>query len=154
KMKQKIGASDVVQDVCLLATQRFESFRGSTRAEFRGWLRRALLNRIADSRRRFDCSQKRRVTREVELDEVAVMVDSQRMPHSSLIAREESVKLMSAMKRLPEDYRVVLRLRNWDLLTFDEIGKLLERSGDAAQKLWTRAVKRLEQELMSGRPQR
>lgn len=147
RLRQKVAASDVVQDTCLAISERFETFRGTSEPEFRGWLRQVLLNSLADSRRRYVKSQKRQVSREVVLGDGATLPAQNISPRTSMIANEEAGQLMAAMERLPDDYRQVLQLRNWDLLPFEDIGTRLNRTADAAQKLWTRAVKRLEQEL-------
>ena len=52
-----------------------------------------------------------------------------------------------AIKRLPVRYREVVRLRNQELLSFDEVGARLGLNAGAAQKLWSRAVARLGQYL-------
>ena len=56
-------------------------------------------------------------------------------------------ELVRALERLPEDYRRVIILRYQEQLPFEEIGRLLQRSPDAARKLWARAVERLHEEL-------
>ena len=68
-------------------------------------------------------------------------------PRASCIAKEESEALRAALHRLPEDYRTVLRLRNWECLPLAEVGRRMNRSEEAARKLWSRAIVRLQQEL-------
>jgi DNA-directed RNA polymerase specialized sigma24 family protein len=41
----------------------------------------------------------------------------------------------------------VVVLRNWDRLPFEEIAVRMERTAEAARKLWSRAIVRLQQEL-------
>ena len=60
---------------------------------------------------------------------------------------EQTRKLQEALARLPEDYRRVLALRYEEERTFEEIGRLLQRSENAARKLWLRAVERLQGEM-------
>ena len=55
--------------------------------------------------------------------------------------------LMAALGRIPEDYRRVVVWYQYDRLTFKEIGRRLERSAEAARKLWSRALIRLTEEL-------
>jgi RNA polymerase sigma-70 factor (ECF subfamily) len=50
---------------------------------------------------------------------------------------------------LPDDYRRVIELRYLEEQSFEEIGARMQRSADAARKLWARAVERLQQELES-----
>ena len=42
----KIGASDMVQQAMMQAVQGLDGFRGSTEAEFRGWLRQILARHL------------------------------------------------------------------------------------------------------------
>jgi RNA polymerase sigma-70 factor (ECF subfamily) len=60
---------------------------------------------------------------------------------------EQDEALQAALGRLPADYRQVITLRYHEQLSFEEIGRLLQRSPDAARKLWARAVERLQEEL-------
>src|SRR5262249_31493145 len=116
--------------------------------------RQLLLNNLADFVRRYRASAKRRVGREVSLDNgdssaergggLAADISS---PSAQAMAPEEAAVLGRALTRLPEDYPQVLKLRYEDDLSFEEIGRRIERSGNAARKLWVRAVQRLEEEL-------
>ena len=51
-----------------------------------------------------------------------------------------------ALDRLPEEYRRVVVLRFEEGRSFEEIGRLTDRSADAARKVWSRAMERLRQE--------
>ena len=55
--------------------------------------------------------------------------------------------MRAALQGLSDEHRQVLRLRNWDGLSFAEIGGRLNRSEDAARKLWSRAVEKLQAKL-------
>jgi RNA polymerase sigma factor (sigma-70 family) len=63
------------------------------------------------------------------------------------MARERAELVRRALDRLPEDYRWALLWRYQETLSFEEIGRLLQRSPNAARKLWARALVRLQQEL-------
>jgi RNA polymerase sigma-70 factor (ECF subfamily) len=63
------------------------------------------------------------------------------------MANEKAEAVARALERLPEDYRRVITLRNQERREFEEIGRLMERSTDAARRLWSRAIERLQQEL-------
>jgi RNA polymerase sigma-70 factor, ECF subfamily len=60
--------------------------------------------------------------------------------------RERALALRRALNRLPEEYRRVVILRFEEERSFDEIGRLTDRSPDAARKVWSRAMERLRQE--------
>ena len=52
KMRLRVDASDLTQDVMLLAYQSFDQFRGTTEAEMVTWLRRILVHRLTDLAKR------------------------------------------------------------------------------------------------------
>jgi len=150
----KGGASDLVQETFLEAQQDFEQFRGTTGAEVLAWLRRILLHNVSNFRRRYTGSEMRQIGREVSLDgpgsqgeiKPSPALDTS-SPSSHAAANEESVALDRALQRLPADYREVLILRHEQSLSFAEVGQLMDRSAEAARKLWARAIARLRLEL-------
>ena len=52
-----------------------------------------------------------------------------------------------ALERLPADYRQVIFYRYQDELPFEEIGRRMNRTANAVEKLWLRAIERLRHEL-------
>lgn len=155
-VQRKVAPSDLVQETFLKAQQHFERFQGTTEEELLAWLRRILCNDLLNTVRHYAGTDKRQVGREVELapeDSSDVptnnLVDSAPSPGSDLIAREEAGEVRQALARLTEDYRQVILWRNWERLSFEEIGQRLGRSAEAARKLWTRAVDELARMLES-----
>lgn len=147
-LQAKLGASDHVQETLLAAHQNLGQFRGQTPEEFRGWLRQILINDMHQARRRFFGTGQRDVQREQSIDDSAArpgpLVDAQLTPGSDAVAREEARLLDEALARLPENYREVIRLRDWEELTFPEVGARMGISEEAARKLWRRAILKLE----------
>jgi RNA polymerase sigma-70 factor (ECF subfamily) len=91
----------------------------------------------------------RRVQREVSLDDGARTVAGFGPSPSSVLSASERERLIARqLERLSEHHRLVILWHHRDGLPFDEIGRRLHRSADAARRLWSRAVDRL-QELMS-----
>jgi RNA polymerase sigma-70 factor (ECF subfamily) len=154
QLKAKGGASDLVQETLLHALRGFGRFEGDTEAELLAWLRRLLLNNLTDFTRLYRATGKRQVAREVGLaapdssggrrPELAADVCS---PSGQAAQREQAQAVEEAMRRLPEEYRQVLLLRYQDEQPFEEIGRRLGRTANAARKLWLRAVERLQHEL-------
>jgi RNA polymerase sigma-70 factor (ECF subfamily) len=153
-LRAKNSPSDLVQETCVEVQRDFGNFHGDSEAELLAWLRQLLLHRVGKLRRRYRDTQKRRLGREVALggDDssggpglgLAANVLS---PSGQAMEHEQDEVLQAALGRLPEDYRRVIILRYEDQLPFEEIGRLLQRSPDAARKLWARAVERLHKEL-------
>jgi RNA polymerase sigma-70 factor (ECF subfamily) len=152
-LQAKEGASDLVQETFLEAQRDFGQFVGASEGELLAWLRRLLLNNVANFTRRYRTTGKRSVEREVALDQVAnrplqdalpAAVDS---PSGQAVANEEAAALARALDRLPHDLRQVLRLRYEERRPFEEIAVLMGRSANAVRKLFARAVVRVQQEV-------
>src|SRR5262245_9801346 len=58
-LRAKGGASDLVQETFLEAHRDFNQFRGADEAELLAWLRRLLLNNVANFGRRYRGTEKR-----------------------------------------------------------------------------------------------
>lgn len=149
-LRNRIAASSLVQVTCLDACVSFrEQFRGETEEELRAWLRRILLNNLANEVRRLK-TDKRDVGREVPLagqgDDVT---DPAASPSAQAAAREEAEALDRAIEQLPEEYRQVILLRNREQLAWQEVGQRLGRSAEAARQLWTRALVKLHEIMES-----
>jgi RNA polymerase sigma-70 factor (ECF subfamily) len=153
-LRGKAGASDLVQETFLEAQRDFAAFAGASEQELLAWLRRLLRNNLANFARRYRGTAKRQIGREVRpgagssarqpLDRLP---SAARTPGEEVIARERAGRVWEALERLPDKYRRALLLRCRDGCSFEEIGRRMKRSRNAAQKLWARAVERLQQHL-------
>jgi len=101
---------------------------------------------VARNRIRSDVRRKR----ERALDSLAASVDGAILPEApgsspaSIATQRERVdRLMHAIEQLEPDRRRVIELRDLEELPFREIGRRMERTEDAVQKLHTRAVLQL-----------
>ncbi|MDB5352194.1 MAG: sigW 16 [Planctomycetota bacterium] len=153
-LRMKGGASDLVQETFLEAQRDFAQFRGESESELLAWLRRLLLNNMANFHRHYKETDKRRASLEVGLggDDSArgpgpMLSDGAPTPSVQMMADEQVQELRRAMDKLPEDQRQILALRYQEGRSFEEIGALMGRSSNAARKLWGRAVERLQEEL-------
>lgn len=155
-LRAKGGASDLVQDTFLEAQRDFAGFRGETEADLLAWLRRLLLNNLANFARSYRRTAKRRIGREIRLPassessagEARIAADGP-SPSANMREGEDAAALQAAMARLPDDYRQVLTLRYEEGLTFDQIAEQMGRSPAALRKLWSRAVDRMQTEMES-----
>jgi RNA polymerase sigma-70 factor (ECF subfamily) len=150
ELRAKGSASDLVQQTFLEAHRDFGQFGGTSRDELLAWLRRLLLNNLANFSRSFRDTGKRAIDRELRLgsqNPATLLADDSVTPGSKVVAREQEESLRQALARLPDDYRQVIRLRHEDERTFEEIAVLMQRTANAVRKLWLRAVERLQQEM-------
>ncbi|MBL8822264.1 MAG: sigma-70 family RNA polymerase sigma factor [Planctomycetia bacterium] len=153
-LRAKGGASDLVQQTFLEAQQDFSRFSGTTEAELLAWLRRMLLNNVANFRRQWVHTAKRSTQREVSIhpadsfaQERSWLDDGSSSPSKQMMAGEQEEALYAAMERLPEDYAQVLRLRYIEGLSFDDVGLKMNRTANAVRKLWARAIEKLQEEM-------
>lgn len=151
KLAAKAGASDIVQQTLMHAAEDFSSFRGSTAEQFRGWLRQILVNEARELNRRFT-AQRRSVSQEQNLAPAVTdsqpwggdPADSLLTPCSEAMAKEQAQGIMKSLEKLPEEMRLVIQLRNWERLQFNEIAERMGISLSSAAKLWYRALAELQ----------
>jgi RNA polymerase sigma-70 factor (ECF subfamily) len=155
-LRAKGGASDLVQETFLEAQRDFAGFQGTSPPELRAWLRRLLLNNLANFNRHYRATAKRQVGKEFALEagntseeRGAGLADSIASPSQQAVAQEQVAALQQAMTTLPAEYRQVLAWRHHDQLSFEEIGQRTQRTANAARLLWLRAVERLRRQLES-----
>jgi RNA polymerase sigma-70 factor, ECF subfamily len=151
-LQAKTSPHDLVQDTFCEAHRDFATFHGSSEAEFLAWMRRLLLNNIANFSRSFRQTDKRAIRRELPLQnngggQPIDTPDDDPSPSGEAMAREQVIAIDRALESLPEDYRRVIILRNREERGWDEIASILGSSANAARKLWLRAVERLRQKM-------
>lgn len=151
-IRAKIGASDLVQETSLEAHRDFTHFKGEEREELLAWLRRILLNNAANAGRQFEQTQMRKLSRERPLEpgaEGARLADPGLTPSAQFFAMEKQKRVEYALQQLSPDMRQAILLRNREHLSFAQIGEQMNRSADAARKLWARAVERMHDMLVA-----
>ena len=156
RFQGKFSASDAVQQTMLEAWRVWDHFRGDTEAQRIAWLRGILRISWRISARHFAGVKKRDVSREQSLEQ-SLARSSQRLeqfleaqqpsPDSELVLAEDRMRLIEVLDRLPDDYRQVILLRNLQELSYDEIGRTMNRRPGAVRMLWVRALARLRDEI-------
>lgn len=155
-LRGKVDPSDIVQEACVEAVRQICLFRGNSQAEFAGWLRGILADRIAKTARRYLGTQQRNLQLEMqfqrELDEASGHLESclsagGATPSEIVAWNETTLELARAIESLPEDYQQVVLLRNLQGLSFPEIASAMDRSIDSVEKLWIRALLKLKQAM-------
>lgn len=157
---RKFNPSDAVQETFLLAQTRLEQFQGYSKEELLAWLRAILRNRILAENRRQTAS-KRDIRRELPQTDSGQGVlglgagaglglwEDPPSPCAEAVHAEDAVRLRQALASLSTDHRRVIVYRNWEQLPFAEIACRMDRSEDAAKKLWTRAMRGLEKAIQN-----
>lgn len=146
-LRREVESGDILQQTLLKALQKIEQFEGADRDTLMGWLATIAWNEIrdeADYYQRLRRDARLRATWVTGFDPVAQQLHSE---VSQLALQEESQQLLAAIDRLDEDHREVIVLRRYEELSFKEVGERLERSPDAARKLFARAMTALTMEM-------
>jgi RNA polymerase sigma-70 factor, ECF subfamily len=155
-LRTKVDASDLIQQTMLEAHRALGDFQGTTEAEWLAWLKRILSHNAADFVRRYRGTAKRQARREVPLHAAAAghssgffrdPADPGESPSQAVMKKEQELAVAQAMAKLSDDYREVIMLRNLQRLPFEEVAERMGRSRPAAQMLWMRAVRRLQELL-------
>ncbi|HWY87701.1 MAG TPA: sigma-70 family RNA polymerase sigma factor [Gemmataceae bacterium] len=150
-LRGKIAPSDLVQETFLEAQRDFERFQGTSEKELLAWLRRILVNNIANAVRQYKDTDMRDVRREVRITSTSVgaLADGAATPGSAALTRERDDALHEALGKLPASTRDVVCWRNYELCSFEEIGLRLGGTAEGARKVWARALVQLQKLLES-----
>jgi RNA polymerase sigma-70 factor (ECF subfamily) len=108
-------AADITQSAFLKLFERIETF--DSNRKFFSWMYRIAINEALDHKRRrrtFD-----------EFDEEKHSSDN-RAPDASLEDEELKATIAACLRRLPDDARVVITLKHFSGLSYNEIGEILE----------------------------
>ena len=148
RLRRDCDPSDVVQAVMLKAHQGNGDFRGNTPEQMGAWLRQILANTLADLLR--DRLRARRDIRREESLEHALNQSSLRLaacassgdpsPSAVLQGKENSLRLASAVARLPESQRDAVTLKHFEGRPLLEVANLMNRSPAAVASLLRRGL--------------
>jgi RNA polymerase sigma-70 factor (ECF subfamily) len=147
RLQARLDDSDLIQDALLQAHRGFASFAGTTAAEFTGWLRQIVLRTAGQRVRAHSGAVLRDVAREQSGAALADLPADGETPAARAVRHEEAARVAEALARLPDDMQQVLLLRLMDGLPYAVVAERLGRSEGAARVLFTRAVRRLRQEV-------
>jgi RNA polymerase sigma-70 factor (subfamily 1) len=155
RLRPKAGASDLVQLTEWKARENFAEQVFANRQRFHAWLLTILDNQVADVGRRFVSAKKRDVSRECPLSSPEAKDWLHRLS-TRVSARAEQKhgaetleEVMLAFQTLPAHYQLVLKLRYFEMRSFQAIGDQIERPTDAARMLHNRAIAHLRKLLIA-----
>lgn len=138
--RDRATAEDLTAQVFFKALDAADTFKGE--GTYRAWIFTIARNTLATWR----ADKKRNL---VPIEELPEHPDPAPSAPSLAIASEDRALLWTAVARLPEAQREVVRLRYLRELTIDEIARLTRRSSGAVRVLLHRARGRLQRLLES-----
>ena len=139
-LRRHIESRDVLQETLLRAFQNFDDFRGSSNKTLMAWLAAIAGNQIKNQVEYFH-RQRRDVKQTIQLDEnLQVAATELSSQVTRLNMNQESMKLESALDSMDELHREIILLRNFEELTFAEIGERIGKGADASRMLYARSM--------------
>ena len=158
KIQNRVGVSDVVQDVLIEANRRLPKYLESPVMPFHLWVRQIARDRIIDAHRRHRVSAKRTVDREQRMHVprghgqssihlASLLGDSKISPAEAMIQKEMGRKVEDAIAMLVATDAEIIMMRHYEHLTNQEISTLLNLSEPAASMRYLRAIRRLKEQM-------
>jgi len=122
RIRDDAEAEDVIQQTLLKAFTKLQQFRHE--ASFRTWLSQIAVNEVRQLQR------KRLSSVIISLDQNSFLqfADSAASPFEECERHERITSLQRALPKLPEDYRILIRLRDLQQLSIAETAGLLQLS--------------------------
>lgn len=149
----RIDPDDVLQEVYIVAWQRFPAYCSNAFPSFFLWIRIVAIQTLQNMHR-FHYAQKRTVARERSVDfwsQAAQMseefVASITSPSQRAMRNEMSAKIRQAIESLTPTDQEVITLRHFEELTNIEMASLLNLSEQAASLRYIRAIDRLRRRV-------
>ncbi len=145
KLRQKAETNDIIQEAVLEFLRYGPRFVISNRAHFRALLSQIVENVLRHQNRWFTRRRRDMGREEVMPEESVIDLDGRGADRPSMVAQqnEQEAWLRLGLELLdPEDQKVIV-LRNWDELSFADIGQKLEIGEDAARMRYNRALPKL-----------
>jgi RNA polymerase sigma-70 factor (ECF subfamily) len=155
-LRSRVDPSDVVQETNLEAFRRLGDYQQRRPMPFRLWLRKTAYERLVMIRRQHQDAACREVARELPLPDQSSAALAQQLvapgpSPSQQVAKHELIRrVRAAVAELPDIDREILLMRNFEELSYHEIGCILEIDPAAARKRHGRALIRLHQILSAG----
>jgi RNA polymerase sigma-70 factor (ECF subfamily) len=152
RLRPRVDPSDVVQETQLEVFRRLGELLERRPMPFRVWLRKTACERVLKLHERHLGAARRSLHREVPLPERSSLLLARRLAARSTpsqrLARREVARLVGqALARLAEGDREVLLMREFEGLSYEEVGCALGVDPAAARKRYGRALLRLQQAL-------
>jgi RNA polymerase sigma-70 factor (ECF subfamily) len=158
RIRQRVDASDVVQDVLIDAHRRIGDYLSNPAMPFHLWLRQMAQDRLIDAHRRHRDAARRSLDREQPLViagtddrstiELAAQIwDRELTPAAAATVRELQERFAAAVDQLDEQDREVVLMRHFEQLSNSEAAEALGLSPPAASMRYLRAMRRLRELL-------
>ena len=144
-VRDSADAEEVVQETFLKAYRNLEGFNAAS--ALYTWLYRIAVNAAVDH------TKKARRRRHLSLDDEdqgleAALPDQGHSPSEGSEKQELVALIQEGIEALPENYRVILRLREYSDLSYEQLGEILELPKGTVESRLFRARMKLKEWLL------
>jgi RNA polymerase sigma-70 factor (ECF subfamily) len=144
--RDRTEAEDLVQETCFRAVKAIESLEPGSNAK--SWLFTILRNIWLNQVR-----QRRAAPKIVELDvdesTLGLAVEASQDPHALYVSKVERDQVREAIQQLPDEFREIIVLREYEELSYQEIAALLDCPAGTVMSRLGRARSKLRSLLSS-----
>jgi len=138
-LRARFDVEDVLQSAFLSAFRGMASYEHRGEPAFRAWLKEIVNNEVADRIRNHEADK--RSPHKEEVLENPNLVDGGHESPSQIVARTQRRRLvLEAMSLLPDEKQEVLWMRDFEGLTWEEIGKRTGTSESGARRRYRTAL--------------
>ncbi len=154
KLRRMLDSADIVQEASVQAMRKAKDFRWRDEAGMINWLCKLAQNAI-NAQADYFKADKRNPDRLVPIDvpgedEPRPIPDTRPGPGTVLAGDEQVNRLASCLRQLPAHYQEIIRLRDYERLSWREVAERAGRPSEAAARMMhTEALYRL-QKLIRG----
>jgi RNA polymerase sigma-70 factor (ECF subfamily) len=160
RLQGRIDPEDVLQEVCIEASQSLADYTRQPALSFFLWLRGITGHKLQELHRYHLGTQMRDAGREVSLYRgtfpetssaalAAHLLGHVTRPSEAAVRAEVKIRLQEALNTMDAMDREVLALRHFEHLSIAEVARVLDLKEKAAGKRYLRALKRLRDILAS-----
>jgi len=157
RLRDRMESVDLVQSVWKDVLGDMDGFEYRGPDSFFRWLLTRLVHKIQDKGRYF-ASGKRDIGRETRLvndDSVTPGAppppSDDPTPSEAAMQDEDLDRFIRLLDRIPDPQRKALVLRMRDEMTFEQIGKIMNKSAEAVRKLYSRGLMRISDFILDER---
>jgi RNA polymerase sigma-70 factor, ECF subfamily len=149
RLTNKIDASDIVQEIFIKVWKNIRHFDGE-KASFKTWIFTIAKNSTTDFLRKKKSLLFSDLNKSNDEDENSFaenIPDENLLPEESIQKLQDSEYLNKILKKLRPDYQEVLILHYQEEMTFEEIGKILNKPSNTVKSSHRRAIIELRKML-------
>jgi RNA polymerase sigma-70 factor (ECF subfamily) len=135
---------DILQTTLERSIQKLYSYNGTSK--FSTWIISISKYVIKEKIKEISKIREREVDNDINIVDIIDVYNQD--PLKIILTKEKITSYQLAFNQLPDDYKYIIMLRNYNGMSRSDVSKLMDRSVDAVDKLYFRAIKKLKENLL------